>query len=153
MLFSINLSTSTSNISYKHLYFDMFYSRRLSWCYCVSIFVTYKQQNVLPIYAMFDEYVVLGFNVQPTTTCNVIRRRELGLKSHLKDWRSPVSNVRTLCYKASSFTTTPGRLLSLHMSHFICKNKDADQLRDLRLCFCNTDSTIPLIPKSEISNI
>ena len=40
----------------------------------------------------------------------------------------------------------------------ICENKDADQLRDnreadQRLCFCYTDSTIPLLPKSEISSI
>ena len=39
----------------------------------------------------------------------------------------------------------------------ICENKDADQLRgnreaDQRLCFRYTDSTIPLLPKSEISN-
>ena len=38
----------------------------------------------------------------------------------------------------------------------ICENKDADQLRgnreaDQRLCFRYTDSTIPLLPKSEIS--
>ena len=38
----------------------------------------------------------------------------------------------------------------------ICENKDADQLRgsreaDQRLCFRFTDSTIPLLPKSEIS--
>ena len=38
----------------------------------------------------------------------------------------------------------------------ICKNKDADQLRgnreaDQHLCFLYTDSTIPLLPKSEIS--
>ena len=38
------------------------------------------------------------------------------------------------------------------------KNKDADQLRsncaaDQRLCFHYTDSTIPLLPKSEISNL
>ena len=37
-----------------------------------------------------------------------------------------------------------------------CENKDADQLRgnreaDQRLCFCYTDSTIPLLHKSEIS--
>ena len=37
----------------------------------------------------------------------------------------------------------------------ICKNKDADQLRgnreaDQRLCFRYTDSTIPLLSKSEI---
>ena len=40
----------------------------------------------------------------------------------------------------------------------ICENKDADQLRgnreaDQRLCFRYTDSTIPLLSKSEISNI
>ena len=38
----------------------------------------------------------------------------------------------------------------------ICENKDADQLcgnreADQRLCFRYTDSTIPLLPKSEIS--
>ena len=40
----------------------------------------------------------------------------------------------------------------------ICENKDADQLRgnreaDQRLCFRYTDSTILLLPKSEISNL
>ena len=40
----------------------------------------------------------------------------------------------------------------------ICENKDADQLRgnreaDQRLCFRYIDSTIPLLPKSEISRI
>ena len=40
----------------------------------------------------------------------------------------------------------------------ICETKDTDQLRgnreaDQRLCFCYTDSTIPLLPKSEISNL
>ena len=40
----------------------------------------------------------------------------------------------------------------------ICENKDADQLRgdreaDQRLCFRYIDSTIPLLSKSEISNI
>ena len=39
----------------------------------------------------------------------------------------------------------------------ICENKDADQLRgnreaDQRLCFRYSDSTIPLLPKSEISS-
>ena len=38
----------------------------------------------------------------------------------------------------------------------ICENKDADQLcgnreADQRLCFRYIDSTIPLLPKSEIS--
>ena len=40
----------------------------------------------------------------------------------------------------------------------ICENKDADQLRGNRqayhrLCFRHTDSTIPLLPKSEISSL
>ena len=40
----------------------------------------------------------------------------------------------------------------------ICENKAADQLRgnreaDQRLCFRYTDSTIPLLPQSEISSI
>ena len=39
----------------------------------------------------------------------------------------------------------------------ICVNKDADQLRgnreaDQRLCFCYTNSTLPLLPKLEISS-
>ena len=41
---------------------------------------------------------------------------------------------------------------------YICENKDADQLRgnreaDQRLCFRYTDSTIHLLPKSELSSI
>ena len=41
---------------------------------------------------------------------------------------------------------------------YICENKDADQLRgnreaDQRLCFRYTDSTIPLLSKSEISSL
>ena len=40
----------------------------------------------------------------------------------------------------------------------ICENKDADQLRgnceaDQRLCFRYIDSTIPLLPKSEMSSL
>ena len=40
----------------------------------------------------------------------------------------------------------------------ICENKDADQLRgnreaDQRLCFRYTESTIPLLLKSEISSL
>ena len=43
-------------------------------------------------------------------------------------------------------------------AYCICENKDADQLRgnreaDQRLCFRNTDSTIPLLSKSEISSL
>ena len=40
----------------------------------------------------------------------------------------------------------------------MCENKDADQLRgnreaDQRLCFRYMDSTIPLLPKSEILSL
>ena len=54
---------------------------------------------------------------------------------------------------------------SLNLSHVIrkpafcvCENKGADQLRsncaaDQRLCFGYIDSTIPLLPKSEISSL
>ena len=48
--------------------------------------------------------------------------------------------------------------LAMRKSAFcICENKDADQLRgnreaDQRLCFRFTDSTIPLLSKSEISS-
>ena len=43
-------------------------------------------------------------------------------------------------------------------SFCICENKDADQLcgnneADKRLCFRYTDSTIPLLPKYEISSL
>ena len=39
----------------------------------------------------------------------------------------------------------------------MCENKNADQLRgnckaDQRICFRHTDSTIPLLPKCEISS-
>ena len=53
--------------------------------------------------------VVLGFYVPPTA--KAIRRRDLCLKSHPKDWRSPGSNSRHLVDKASSLTTAPRRLL------------------------------------------
>ena len=55
-------------------------------------------------------------------------------------------------------------VVSKYKSHVIrkpdfckCENKDADQLRgnreaDQRLCFRYTDSTIPLLPLSEISS-
>ena len=55
----------------------------------------------------------------------------------------------------------PGLKMSLVMRKpvfCICENKDADQLRgnheaDQRLCFRYMDTTIPLLPKSEISGL
>ena len=71
---------------------------------------------------------MLGFYVSPTA--KVIRRRDLGLKSQPKDWRSPGSNSRLLDWKASNLTTTLLRLL----------NKDVDDPHSGRvggqpLCF------------------
>ena len=57
--------------------------------------------------------VVLGFYVPPTA--KVIRRRDLGLKSHPKDQRSPGSNSGPLVYKAGGSTTTPLHLGFLYM--------------------------------------
>ena len=56
--------------------------------------------------------------------------------------------VFTVCYYMSLVVRKP--------AFCICENKDADQLRgnreaDQRLCFRHTDSTITLLPKSEIS--
>ena len=60
---------------------------------------------------------------------------------------------------------TTGDNVGLHMSlvmrktvFYICENKDADQLcgnrtADQRLCFRYTDSTIPLLAKSESSSL
>ena len=49
-------------------------------------------------------------------------------------------------------------LVMIKPAFCICENKDADQLRgyreaDQRLCFRYTDSAIPLLSKSEISNL
>ena len=60
---------------------------------------------------------------------------------------------------------TEGDIGHIHLSRVMrkpdfgkCENKDVDQLRgnreaDQRLCFRYTDSTIPLLPKSEISSL
>ena len=57
------------------------------------------------------------------------------------------------------------RILKVHLSrvvrkpaYFLCKNKDADQLPSNReadqcLCFNYIDSTVPLLPKYEISSL
>ena len=50
------------------------------------------------------------------------------------------------------------RLVMRKPAFCICENKDADQLRgnreaDQHLCFRYTDSTIPLLPKFEISSL
>ena len=72
--------------------------------------------------------------------------------------------VHDLCYRANKDDVYPCKHQFYNMSlvmrkpaFSICENKDADQLRgnreaDQRLCFHYTDSTIPPLPKSEISS-
>ena len=65
------------------------------------------------------------------------------------------------CLKIQPRFLEISNLMSLVMrkpAFCICENKDADQLcgnheADQRLCFRCTDSTIPLLPKSEISSL
>ena len=69
--------------------------------------------------------------------------------------------LRALYHVYLLFELFPILYLSLVMrkpAFCICENKDADQLRsnreaDLRPCFCFTDNTIPLLPKSESSSL
>ena len=53
--------------------------------------------------------VDLEFNILPTA--KVIWKWDLGLLSHLTDWRSPGPKLPPLVYKASEITTAPRRLL------------------------------------------
>ena len=80
----------------------------------------------------------------------------------------PVWDVRDtvkINTKLNVVTANTDLLYPFHLSRVmrkptfcICENKDADQLRgnpsaDQRLCFHFTDSTIPLLSKSEISSL
>ena len=71
--------------------------------------------------------------------------------------------------KISELTAVSKQNININAEHYlslvmrkpalrICENKDADQLpgnreADQRLCFRYTDSTIPLLSKSEISSL
>ena len=75
------------------------------------------------------------------------------------------SDICTLVAQFLSHNFNHSILIELYMSRVvrkpafcICENKDADQLRgnreaDQRLCFRYIDSTIPLLPKYEISSL
>ena len=67
-----------------------------------------------------------GFYVP--TTAKVIRRRDLGLKPHLKDWRCPAgSKQRPLVYKARSFTTTQKMHLYQHVKEHVLTHQTLDR--------------------------
>ena len=60
--------------------------------------------------------------------------------------------------EAPCLATSNMSLVTRKPAFCICENKVADQLRgnreaDQRLCFRYTDTTIPLLHKSEISNL
>ena len=69
----------------------------------------YKCKEILMV--LFRCCHQLVFNFPPTD--EDIRRRDLGFKLHLKVWRSPGLNLRTLIYKASSYTTKPRWILCI----------------------------------------
>ena len=63
--------------------------------------------------------VVLGYNVLPTA--QVIRRLDLDLKSHPKDWKKLWSNPRTLVYKANTLITKSQRLPYISGDRSLCR--------------------------------
>ena len=88
-------------------------------------------------------------------------------KCHGKAHEPVLICARNLCFEQTSIILSNENFQFLqlyNLSHLtrkpticICENKDADQLRsnreaDQRLCFRYTDSTLPLLLKSEISS-
>ena len=72
----------------------------------------------------------------------------------LEDW-GPIG-TQQIVVAAAQDSSNVSTLINSKMSlvvrkpaFCICKNKDADQ----RLCFRYTDSTIPLLPKTDISSL
>ena len=79
------------------------------------------------------------------------RYLEVELKASIMSSRKSLARDFMKCHCTMS-------LVMRKLAFCICENKDADQLRgnreaDQRLCFRYTDSTIPLLPKSEISSL
>ena len=75
----------------------------------------------------------------------------MDVNNHLK------TNI-SLCTMSTGRYNSNMSLVMRKPAFSICENKDADQLRgnheaDKRLCFRYTDSTTPLVPKSEISRL
>ena len=81
------------------------------------------------------------------------------IKCNLNKAKSNIRKCPLYCSLLSIAITQDKLSLVMRKPAFcICENKDADQLRgnheaDQRLCFRYTDSTIPLLPKSEISSL
>ena len=75
-------------------------------------------------------------------------------KTHIATHKSTEHNVKMDWRSVTLYMS----LVMRKPAFCICENKDTDQLRgnpeaDQRLCFRYSDSTIPLLPKSEISSL
>ena len=89
----------------------------------------------------------------------------MGRKASNQTNKTDVFKLRSSLKISEIFSSKRLQQLNNHVSSImrkptfcICKNKDADQLRgnreaDQPLCFRYTDSTIPLLSKSEISSV
>ena len=87
---------------------------------------------------------------------------EIYMRAYVKNYMKNTCELNrehcALCIEYSSIVGTEMGRVVRKPAFCICENKDADQLRgnreaDQRLCFHHTDSTVPLLPKSEISSL
>ena len=69
---------------------------------CATLYKSISANLYVFLVVVVVVVVVLRFYVPPTA--KVIRRRDIGLKSHPKDRRSPGSNLGPLVYKECSLT-------------------------------------------------
>ena len=105
------------------------------------------RSNIIPLAENFDDCIV---SFAELTSLRVIFGHSI--RSHFLPLQVWLSHL--------SCTAGKSTILSRDMrkpAFCICENKDADQLRsncaaDECLCFRYTDSTISLLPKSEISS-
>ena len=92
-----------------------------------------------------------------------VTRTGTGTGTGTGTWTTGVTAI-ALCTSCSRAKNLNKRISQIHMSRIVrkpdfclCENKGADQLRgnreaDQRLCFRYSDSTIPLLLKSEIAS-
>ena len=86
-----------------------------------------------------------------------ILKRKMNVIKNVQDMSVKV-RFPLICVTIITITCLYMSLVVRKPAFCICENKDADQLRgnheaDQRLCFRCTDSTIPVLPKSEISSL
>ena len=77
----------------------------------MCIFRTYEYKCHREIFIFL--YLVVDFCFIPKSTAKVIWSRNLGLKSHSKDWKKPRLEPNTLGIQVDSLTTTPEKLIAV----------------------------------------